>query len=336
MMRDSLISIVVPIYNAEKTLSRCLDSILAQSYRSFELLLINDGSNDRSEEIALSYCDNDSRVNYLYKENGGVSSARNLGIENATGRFICFIDSDDTVNGSYLHLLHENIQNADISIGNVYIEGQQPHTDIKFSPGKYSLGEFKENVKNGLNYLLLNSPVNRLFRMDIVLTHNLRFDTSVKMGEDLLFNLTYFDYVETISVFDEPIYNYLLNTASATQNYKPEYYHQRKILAAKQIEFFKLNDASSPEKQVLKVNILLSLINNEIIENPDREVDKKTLTLLLSENDVCKEISKIRISPLEWVLFRRNILLIKLGLYGLYSTRLRKRKHKCRTARFDR
>ena len=97
------ISIVVPVYNVEKYLERCIDSILAQTFTDFELLLINDGSKDSSGLICDKYAEKDSRIRVFHKENEGVSRARNLGISNARGRWLCFIDSDDWVDKEYLH-----------------------------------------------------------------------------------------------------------------------------------------------------------------------------------------------------------------------------------------
>ena len=101
-MSDSLISVIVPVYNSEQTLNRCIDSILGQTYRNFELLLINDGSMDRSGEICDEYAQQDSRVKVFHKENGGVSSTRNVGLDNARGEWITFCDSDDTVTAEWL------------------------------------------------------------------------------------------------------------------------------------------------------------------------------------------------------------------------------------------
>ena len=106
---DELISIIVPIYNVEKYLRQCLDSIMNQTYQNFECLLINDGSPDNSANICREYVDKDSRFKYFEKENGGVSSARNLGIEYSKGEYITFIDSDDWVDSDYLELLYMKI-----------------------------------------------------------------------------------------------------------------------------------------------------------------------------------------------------------------------------------
>ena len=117
-MRNELISIIVPIYNVEKYLRQCLDSIMNQTYRNFECLLINDGSSDNSEDICREYVSKDSRFRYFEKENGGVSSARNLGIEHSKGEYITFIDSDDWVDSDYLEVLYNSLvdERADIAI----------------------------------------------------------------------------------------------------------------------------------------------------------------------------------------------------------------------------
>ena len=94
-MSDSLISVIVPVYNSEQTLHRCIDSILGQTYRNFELLLINDGSKDRSGEICDEYASNDSRISVFHQENSGPSAARNFGLTQAKGQYIVFQDSDD-------------------------------------------------------------------------------------------------------------------------------------------------------------------------------------------------------------------------------------------------
>ena len=102
---NSLVSIIVPVYNAERYLSRCIDSILEQSFTDFELLLINDGSNDNSADICDEYVAKDSRVLVFHKENGGASAARNYGLDKAVGKYVCFIDADDWVGKDYIKQL---------------------------------------------------------------------------------------------------------------------------------------------------------------------------------------------------------------------------------------
>ena len=117
-MNQELVSIIVPIYNVENYLRQCLDSIVAQTYQNFECLLINDDSPDNSADICREYVKKDSRFRYFEKENGGVSSARNLGIERSKGKYITFIDSDDWVDSDYVETLYDELikENADIAV----------------------------------------------------------------------------------------------------------------------------------------------------------------------------------------------------------------------------
>ena len=109
------ISVIVPVYNTEKYLHRCIDSILAQTFTDFELLLIDDGSKDNSGAICDEYAAKDSRVRVFHKENGGVSSARNLGLDNVRGEWVTFVDSDDWVEKEYIELFVKNIDDLGIS-----------------------------------------------------------------------------------------------------------------------------------------------------------------------------------------------------------------------------
>lgn len=115
-MNNPKISVIVPVYNAEKYLHRCIDSILNQTFPDFELLLIDDGSKDQSGEICDEYAKKDSRVKVFHKENGGVSSARNVGIDNAVGEYICFCDSDDWVEKTWLLSFFERMCDNDMLI----------------------------------------------------------------------------------------------------------------------------------------------------------------------------------------------------------------------------
>lgn len=118
-----LVSIIVPIYNVEEYLAKCVDSILAQTYKNIEIILVNDGSPDNCLNICLAYAKNDSRVTVINKKNGGLSDARNAGIAKATGKYLVFIDSDDYIENNMIEELYNNItkNQADISICNFYI-----------------------------------------------------------------------------------------------------------------------------------------------------------------------------------------------------------------------
>ena len=190
MLEKELISIIVPIYNVEKYLRQCLDSILNQTYQNFECLLINDGSPDNSADICREYVSKDSRFKYFEKENGGVSSARNLGIECSRGAYLTFVDSDDWLEHDALDRLYGALKkgNADISIGryNSYDETRYvymtyvmtPDDSLEVIEGKAIMDrEGVEEVRNG-NWTV---AVLKLFKRELL--QNLPFPIG-KIAED--------------------------------------------------------------------------------------------------------------------------------------------------------
>lgn len=142
-MNEDLISIVVPIYNVEKYLRKCLDSIIAQTYTNYQVILVDDGSTDGSANICDEYVRKDVRFVCIHKKNGGLSDARNVGIENATGELITLIDSDDYISKKYLENLYKNLveSNADISIGN-YIKVYDNQQTIQEDSNNHTLEVF--------------------------------------------------------------------------------------------------------------------------------------------------------------------------------------------------
>lgn len=204
------ISIIVPVYKTENFLGRCIESIIRQNFTDFELLLINDGSPDNSGKICEEYAQKDSRIRVFHKENGGVSTARNLGIVNAIGEYLTFVDSDDYVSLDYLSRFLSSGANADM-----YIQGYQLVDTIKkrVKCCKFEKSQFFRNIaepfllaeKNGV----ITSPYVKLFKRKIVIDNNLKFDIRLKNGEDLVFVLTYLCFVQTVFVSDFAGYFYV-------------------------------------------------------------------------------------------------------------------------------
>ena len=147
-MEHELISIIVPIYNVENYLRQCLDSIVSQTYQNFECLLINDGSSDNSADICREYIEKDSRFRYFEKENVGVSSARNLGIERSKGQYITFIDSDDWVDSEYLEVLYRALieEKADIAISTYKQFNMDDNCYYVYSYQRGMKNEFLKNI----------------------------------------------------------------------------------------------------------------------------------------------------------------------------------------------
>lgn len=200
-----MISIIVPVYNAERWLRRCVDSILAQTHTDFELMLVDDGSTDASGAICDEYGSRDSRVRVFHKPNGGVSSARNLGLDNARGEWISFVDSDDEIRnintfteaGSNVDMLLMTLRVIDWS-GREYCEAIRLQSGLSETKGNY--------IKYFLHYHIFNSVCGKVYRKSTI--ENLRFESDIKFGEDAIFNLRAMAAVRQIAVLDEAEYIY--------------------------------------------------------------------------------------------------------------------------------
>lgn len=199
-----LVSVIVPVYKAERWLHRCVDSILAQTMEDFELLLIDDGSPDRSGEICDEYAAKDSRVRVFHKENGGVSSARNLGLDNAQGEWISFVDADDWVEVEYLAGLTENLD-ADFITGGM----RDTQGNICVAENKlYFNSNIKEFIDQHNGDFFLRAACGKLLRREIIEKNRIRFDENVRFGEDTLFNKQVLLYSDSVRVIDNVAYVY--------------------------------------------------------------------------------------------------------------------------------
>lgn len=197
----SKISIIVPVFNAEKYLHRCVGSILNQTFKDFELLLINDGSKDKSGIICDEYAAKDSRVRVFHKENGGVSSARNLGLDNAKGDYIMFVDSDDYMFPQMCEHMVATIEtkNADLVVCGTTEPGGGYWRHV--TDKDYTLIQLKDNFVELLHTELLSPPWNKIFKRAIIGEE--RFLEGVSFGEDLIFNLGYIEKCDKISFIKE-------------------------------------------------------------------------------------------------------------------------------------
>lgn len=208
------ISIVVAVYNAEKTLKKCVDSLLNQTYNNIEIILVNDCSKDNSLDICNEYSKANDNVKVISNErNSGVSNTRNNGIDNSTGEYICFVDSDDYVESNYIEVLYYYYQkyNTVPICGFVYHDEYNHAKPVKYSwsgdEGLVSLGEaFKLKSE-----LYLTALWNKLFDRRLIIDKNIKFDINISVGEDLRFSVEYFDKnnISEVSVLKSPLYHYM-------------------------------------------------------------------------------------------------------------------------------
>lgn len=223
---DPKISVIVPVYNVEKYLRRCIDSILAQTFTDFELLLIDDGSKDKSGEICDEYAQKDSRVRVFHKENGGVSSARNVGLDNAKGEWIAFVDSDDWLSAEYLYCFYSIIyvkDRVDLIIQSPIYMYQNGTIKTKKIPNRVYDGE--NMLKNFINdgNLDLTEPHSKLFRLKLIQEEKIRFNEKVIVGEDGIFIACFLHYCKIIVSSKDVGYHYAKSDISIQNKfYAPE------------------------------------------------------------------------------------------------------------------
>lgn len=219
------VSIVVPVYNTANYLHKCLDSILAQDYGDFELLLIDDGSTDSSGQICDSYASLDNRVKVYHKSNGGVSAARNFGISQSKGKWVAFIDSDDYVESSYLNnLLNKSVTEVpvDLVISNIIVDAPEGTETC------YELIVKQDRLYDTLSQLLANvdlmrgsAPMAKLFRLDVIHSNNVLFPEGIKLGEDTCFMFRYLKHSRYIQCTSEVNYHIVWRLGSASQQRYP-------------------------------------------------------------------------------------------------------------------
>lgn len=244
MDEKPLISIIVPIFNSEMYINKCIESILKQSYTNFELILINDGSTDNSESECLKYVYNDKRVLYFKQKNKGASEARNKGMEKSSGDYICFIDSDDFISLDYLNDfgIHDSSNMTyDIIFQGLYHVKCNKKTKNKITSRNYN----EEEVIDAIYYLEKKdnfgyTPI-KLFKAEIIKTNNLQFSQDLHISEDLEFTLKFCFYASKIKIVAKYNYFYIQNSNSLSHN-KIEY------------------------SQLKKRNIQLKKISNKIID----------------------------------------------------------------------
>lgn len=235
-MIKKLISIVIPVYNSEKYLEKCICSILNQTYTNIEVILVDDGSTDASPQICDDFVQRDKRVKALHIPNGGVSIARNVGIGQVTGEYLVFVDSDDYVDEDYLEALLQGTQenNADLCVSSLYPENIRASFDLSITP------EYTRELLFLLENHLLFGPFIKLYRASIIKDHRILFPEGISYGEDLIFNLDYLRIIDRISYINYCGYHYVSdNTESLSRKVRWNLFDNEMMLHQKLIDWLK-------------------------------------------------------------------------------------------------
>lgn len=223
------ISIIIPCYNIAEHLSKCIESVLAQTYQDFELLLINDGSTDATLQIAKEYAKKDQRIKVFSHENQGVSFTRNRGIDESKGKLVLFIDGDDYVKPDYVERLKENYTHGSWPIcGMVNVKNGVPteNSNYKGLLDKYPIMSIhKKNFMDVLAFYSLSSPCARIYSKEIISENDIKFPVDVTYQEDLLFNLEYIKHIKQVLLNDYFGYFYVEHSVSSTGRFHENFKH---------------------------------------------------------------------------------------------------------------
>lgn len=281
---NPLISIILPVYNGEETLERCLNSLIQQDYSNIEIICINDGSKDNSASIIEKYAIKDKRVKYLFQNKSEVSVARNRGLEIALGEWITFCDHDDWVDKNYISsFLMDNPLDEDT----LYITGEKEG----FMPNKLTpqLDIYKSGVndENMQDLLQANGTTwGKLYCKDVINRINLRFNTNVFYGEDKIFTMTYLSQVKNVKYNDKVFpYNYVnaLNPKKFMKSFDQELFNYRNIVESLRLAF---PQTYKPKWVVSSFKLLFYSVFYEKVSKADKIEHLKTL------NIECKDVIK--------------------------------------------
>lgn len=312
-----LISIIVPVYNKKIYIKSCIESILRQTYKNIEVILVDDGSTDGSDAICDTYNGIENKVYVYHKLNSGVSNTRNFGVSKAHGQFICFVDADDSIANNYVEKLYEKLvqEKVDIvicSVKEVYYENGKKVKEIN-----KILNEQKGNILNDLEQLYYNKNFYmggiylKIYKSDIIKNNNLKFREDLNFGEDYIFNLEYFKLINNYCTIPDLLYTYKIypKTENAKERLnKNRIENERKILQITQ-QYIKSNN--------LQVNMLYSE-SIRIIEvffhilNEDKNI--KFFEKLSFFNKVLKELNVSQIIKIKDAKsgFKRKILIFSI------------------------
>ncbi len=256
-MGEPLVSVIVPVYETEKYVRRAVESICNQTYDNLEVILVNDGSPDNSEEICLELAREDNRVKYYYQENAGVASARNLGLSKADGEYVLFCDSDDEWKENLLELTVKEMQESGYDMVRFSFESRASELIMSDDlPEKvYSQKElFLEYFSNSIIYRNISSSCFGVFRLQIIKENRLQFDERLKHGEDGKFVVQYINHCEEIKYINQNLYVYypfFEDRITATSRNNKELYNEYELCCILFEEFYKQWNSrlSKEEKQ---------------------------------------------------------------------------------------
>ena len=297
-IQEILISIIIPIYNAENYIDLCLKSILNQVNDSIEVILVNDGSKDSSKDKCEYYCRNNKNVILINQENLGVSAARNTGLKVAKGKYIGFVDIDDTIRPNTIEVLLNEIKSidADLIIWGIectqhFKSGNIKKEIITHETKEFTINEFEESLYKYFNNWYLNYTWNKLYKKSIIEKNNLKFNEDMSTSEDLLFNSLYLRSCKKVKIINDILYNYRkVSENSITRKYHNDEYEMQKKAYDELVNTLNMNGKYNGLNKAILDDYYIKFAYNIVynVVNKDFKISNKTKknTLKKIKNDI--------------------------------------------------
>lgn len=283
-----IVSIIVPVFNTEKYIDRCIKSILNQTFSDFELLLINDGSTDTSGEICDEYAKKDNRVRVFHEKNKGVSSARNLGLDNSKGEWITFCDSDDWVESNWLENFVINSNDVQLVVQSFNLIG------CKMQPieGRIFEGKSIDGIKLLYESFMPGSLCNKMIKHDIIYNNNLYLNRSLFFREDEEFLLRLYPNIKDMRILPYKSYNYIVPEFNVKYKKNGSLFYQFIII------YKSLKNEFYSSMTIIKSNYIKDLTSSLFESYENNDVDRKTKLKLYksvigSDVNICKHVNGV-------------------------------------------
>ena len=329
MINNPKVSVIVPVYNVEKYLKRCLDSLINQTLKDIEIIVVNDGSTDNSLDILNKYAENDSRIKVIDKENSGVSDCRNIAMKQMKGKYIMFVDSDDWIDNNALEIMYTKIEEekSDLVMCTYMREFANHSKEKIFNLPEIELYE-KDEIKKLHRKLFgpidneLGNPEDlyslgtiwaKLYKVDVIKKNNIEFEDLKLIGsnEDGLFNIYVFNKINKAVFINKPLYHYCRDnpksiTSGYNQNLKNKWINLFNIMR----EFIEINNLDNSYINALNNRICMSTLGLGLNEcskaNKISKLNKiKNIKEILSDEVIVNAFSKFQLNyfPIHWRLF---------------------------------
>ena len=254
MSTNPLVSIIIPVYNVEKFLPQCLDSVVNQTYKNIEVVLLNDGSPDGSDAICRDYANQYHQINYIKRGNAGASATRNYGIGLAKGDYVFFLDSDDYLKEDCIANMVDVAKTGKLVIMGYMIDDMASNT--VFAPQQYSGGydDIKGFLLDFHKYFAtkFNFPWGKLFRKDIIVKNNIRFTEGMSLSEDVLFNIDYYKHCSegVILLEDKGYYYRQSDNSTLSKRFNPKMFEWNETAYCIIRDFLNNQDAMIPTNRI--------------------------------------------------------------------------------------